>query len=390
MAVTFTLEDEIRNIIDHQSGYLYASSMFWGVLALDNNYPSGGYDVSSLIPQEVINNISLSGRHFNSDYSLEYDDTNKKLKVKERNRNIPWFVYEEPVTVTDDVGTLVYKPGHILYIAIPDGNAFVPIAGTGTPSSGTVAVDMAAGTLTFFADDSVTDVVVTYYPRWGNPWMADNLVEAAIPDNASFPDVTRTGDVITIAGGAAAIGFVNVDAGSFKLVIDDDTPGSGECKVLWDDGDGNTQLTAATDGFATATTIKITYLKDPGFLTYIEDDSAHTADVVTIAKRFYLLRTAIWLYTDDNDVPHQMVDSTETLAANEVQISNLLKKYLTEAGGVTFTYEGATDVAASGIPYAEYSDIVTNRLGDYAEVEPGRDLSAKSLGVMIVTERHKA
>jgi hypothetical protein len=215
--------------------------------------------------------------------------------------------------------------------------------------------------------------------------MVDALVESAIPNDASFPLVTRSGQVITISGGAAAILCVDVDGTAFKPIIDDDTPGTGEYKVLWD-STGDTVLTGTGTEFSGATAIKITYLKSQAWLPYIEDGSAHSSDVVTIAKRFYLLRTSQWVYTDDNDVPHAIVDSTETLISNEVKISNLLLKDITQAGGVTFTYEAATDVAASGIPYVELTNMVMRRLGDFANAEAGRSFSGKSYEFQAIVE----
>lgn len=256
----------------------------------------------------------------------------------------PQVVYEESVTAASNVATLTFLPAHITYIS-NDTKAFIIVDKDTTPGAGEVAVDFSTGELTFAAADSNPTAFVTYHPKLSNKVLSDNLVESDLVDaTPASGHASLSSETITITDMAAAIISVDVDGTPFKPVIDDDTPGTGEYALNFDDS-GNTTLVGSGSEFSGATAIKITFIKDPGTFNYIEDASAHSSDVVTLDTAFYLLRTSCYLFTDDNDVPHTIRNNSETLSANEVKLD------IRAAAGVRFTYHADTDVAASGIPF---------------------------------------
>ena len=262
----------------------------------------------------------------------------------------PQMVYEESVTAASNVANLAYNAAHIMYVS-NDTKAYIIVDKGTTPGAGEVAVDFtpATGTtqLTFASADSNPTVKVTYWPALSNKVLIDNLVESDVVNaTPASGHASIALEVITITGGAAAIICVDVDGTAFKPLIDDDTPGTGEYKVLWDSS-GDTVLTGSGSEFSGATSIKITFIKNPGTLNFVEDQSAHSSDVVTLTSAFYILRTSCYLYTDDNDVPHTIRNSSETLSANEVTFNPRA------VAGAKFTYEAATDVAVSGVPYVQ-------------------------------------
>jgi hypothetical protein len=256
----------------------------------------------------------------------------------------PRMVYEEAVTATDDVGMLTYSPAHVMYVS-NDTKAFIIVDSDTTPVAGQVAIDFTTGAMTFAAADSDPTVFVTYWPKGGNKLLADNLEVGDVVDGTpATGHASISGEVITITGGATAIIAVDVDGTPFKPLIDDDTAASGEYEVLWD-STGDTVLTGSGTEFSGATSIKITFIKKIAGFNFVEDQTAHSSDVVTIPNAFYILRTSCYLYTDDNDVPHTIRNSSETLSANEVTFDPR------QVAGAKFTYHADTDVTASGIPY---------------------------------------
>jgi hypothetical protein len=283
----------------------------------------------------------------------------------------PQLVYEESVTAASNVATLQFNAAHVMYVS-NDTKAYIIVDKGTTPGAGEVAIDFtpATGTtkLTFASADSNPTVKVTYWPALSNKLLIDNLVESDVVDaTPATGHSSRSGEVITITGGAAAIITVDVDGTAFKPLIFDDTPGSGEYKVTFDSS-GDSVLTGSGTEFSTATSIKITFIKNPGKFNYAVDETAASSDVVTITSAFYLLRTSCYLYTDDNDVPHVIRNASATLAANQVSFNPRA------VAGAKFTYEAATDVVASGIPYVQMLPIEIER----AHVRAKATLSAQN------------
>ena len=335
-----------------------------GSLAFDSSYPTGG---ESLTPPMVgLRHIEAIDVRPQAGFVFEYDYDNELLLAyrsagftPEGSVAAPTFtgdseafppgvVYEESVTSASNVATLTWDAAHIWYIS-NDTKPFIIVDKGTTPGAGEVAVDFtpATGTtsLTFAAADSDPTVFVTYWPALSNRMLAGGLVESDLVDaTPAAGHASISGEVITITGGAAAIIAVDVDGTAFKPLIDDDTAAAGEYEVLWD-STGDTVLTGSGTEFSAATAITITFITPHAAMNFVEDGSAHSSDVVTIVNDFYIPRTSCYLYSDDNDNPHTIHNSSETLEADQVKVD------IRQVAGVKFTYHADTDVAASGIPY---------------------------------------
>lgn len=340
--------------------------MLTGTIAFDSSYPTGGEDLADI--SKHFKTLLAVGFEAEGGYNFAFDKTNDTVIAyypsgtpaisagASHTHGLlvpPRVVYEESVQAATNVGTLTFDAAHIWYVS-KDTKAFVIVDKGTTPGSGEVAVDFTPATgatkLTFAAADSSPLVKVTYWPRLSNAVLFDNLVESDVVDaSAASGHASISSETITITDGACAIICVDVDGTPFMPVIDDDTATTSEYQVTWDSS-GDTVLVGSGSEFSGATAITITFIKLPTGWAVTEDASAHSSDVVTIVNAFYIPCNSSYLYTDDNDTPNLICNSSETLAANEVKVA------LRTLAGMKLTYHGDTDVAASGFVYVSLLD----------------------------------
>ena len=81
---------------------------------------------------------------------------------------VPFFVEEESLTVSADVGTLAFAPAYIVAIADSTGVSYEITPSDEIPVDNvSVAVNFTTGVLTFAAADDPAAVRVTYFPSRG-------------------------------------------------------------------------------------------------------------------------------------------------------------------------------------------------------------------------------
>lgn len=249
-------------------------------VAFDDSYPADGeaLDLTNL----GFSSVDLLQAQGKSGYNLEYDYTNKKIKVF---APAPPIVYEEKHTIpaTPYQVTLDYPAAAILNIASATACYHV-IEPSDTVASGEVqlAAAMAAGerpTLTFHADETTEVIYVTYITQaWTDVW--NNRV--ASEEQATTTHVaTLTNDVIFVE----SISALDTNAASVssrpEILRGGDTVASGECELDYTD---KTLTFAAGDA---VTDVVATYIKLPasGFLAdrFLEDQDNTIASAVSAA-----------------------------------------------------------------------------------------------------------
>ena len=218
-------------------------------------------------------------------YTFEYDYTNSKVKVFQ---NAPPIVYEEVVTVTDDIGYLKWPAAHIEYVT-DDTDDYRVIPGGLTPTAKFVAVDMgfnlATGvltkgqrtSLTFLAGDSVTSCKVSYITQaWKD--VTDNMVQACMTSGArtyGHADLTfaaATPDIVKLGEDFVALQSVCWDNGGtltpMSALKDDATEGTGatECVVDFQKASTFGEIGFNEDDAVDTTddVVYFNYIRDPG------------------------------------------------------------------------------------------------------------------------------
>jgi len=293
MALTVTI---------HRQDHLGNKRLHIVGLTFDSSYPTGGESLTARnCGLSTIDHIQLEPA---SGLSFEYDHTNSKVKVYQK---IPPIIFEELVTVTDNVGTLRYPGAFIMSVSY--GNThYHPIPGGLVPATGQVAISNYTSTftpgpttLTFLAGDSVTACIVTYATQaWRE--LVDNYVfcqitaGARVYGHADAVFVAGTPDRINLGEVALAIGSILWnDAGVYKEVdpiIKGATAATKEAAIDWTHA-SYTNFTVLemlqTDTWDAATdTAYVVYIRKPstGFLAdrwLEEDDLTPSSDVVTLS-----------------------------------------------------------------------------------------------------------
>lgn len=263
----------------------------------DSSYPWGGesfdYTTLGFTGVDKVRIQSTGGCNF------EYDYTNKKIKAF---TNAPPIVFEEPVTVSSNVGTLRYPAAYIMYVGV--GNAgYKVIPGGLTPVTTSVSVSEPVwgtrNTLTFLAADTVTACSVTYVTQaWKEVF--DNYVLALVTagvrvsGHADLAFTAGTPDEIGLGELAVAIQSIMWnDNGTYKpmkALYKSETAATTEATIDYSDGTETTINVLQTDTLDAATdSVYIQYIKKPsaGFLAdrFIEeDDLTPSSDVVTVSS----------------------------------------------------------------------------------------------------------
>lgn len=295
--VTVAINPQDRNILGRIKMNVGMISFGDGALT----YPFGGIEmpaIGSFGMNKEITNLQILDSADGLVY--KYDQANRKIRVF---APAPPVVFEETVTVTDDVGTLRYPAAFIMYVG--SGNAgYKVIPGGLVPVTGTVAVStFAAGvrpTLTFLAGDSVTSCNVTYITQaWKE--IFDNIVYAKMTAGVrvtGHADLTFTaGTPDTVDLGELAVGIQTImwdDNATYKackaLYLGED-PATTECAVDFSNASGDTRLSFKEEDTVDAATDSIycTYIRKPssGFVAdrFIEeDDLIPSTDVVTLSS----------------------------------------------------------------------------------------------------------
>jgi len=278
---------------------LGARRMLTCTIAWDSSYAYGGesLDYATL----GFTNIDTVDAQSTGGVNFEYDYTNKKLKAF---TDAPPIVFEEPVTVSTNVGTLKYPAAYIMYVSA--GNAsYKVIPGGLTPVTGSVSVSEPVwgtrNTLTFLAGDSVTACNVTYVTQawkevFDNYVLAIVTAGARVQGHASLAFTAGTPDVISLGEYAVAIQSVLWnDNGTYKpmkALYKSETAATAEATIdFTDSGSSTTSLSVLqTDTLDAATdSVYISYIKNPGsgFLNYRfieEDDLTPSSDIVTASS----------------------------------------------------------------------------------------------------------
>jgi hypothetical protein len=268
-------------------------------LAFDSSYPTGG---EALAAQTMgLLNIDYVQFEPSEGFTFSYDHTNNKVQAYQV---APPIVFEEVVTVTSDVGVLMYPAVFIMSVSASTTH-YHPIPGGITPAAGQVSVSnytptFTPGTtsLTFRTADSVTTCVVTYATQsWKS--LVDNYVYAKITagarvyGHASLTFTPGGTDEVDLGEAAVAIGSITwSDNGVIKEVnpiAKGATAATKEVALDWSDSTNVTLNFLASDTMdAAADSIYIVYIKKPttGYLSthFVEDsDSTPSTDVCTFA-----------------------------------------------------------------------------------------------------------
>jgi hypothetical protein len=268
-------------------------------IAWDSSYAFGGesldYTALGFTGIDAVHVQSNGGVNF------EYDYTNKKLKAFSY---APPIIFEEPVTVTSNVGTLKYPAAYIMYVGVADASYKV-IPGGLTPVTGSVSASEpiwgTRPTLTFLAGDSVTSCYVTYVTQawkevFDNYVLALLTAGARVSGHASLSFTSGTPDVISL--GEYAVGIQSImwnDNGTYKpmkALYKSETAATTEATIDYtDSGSSTTSLSVLESDTLDASTdsVYIAYIKDPGsgFLheRFIEeDDLTPSSDVITLSS----------------------------------------------------------------------------------------------------------
>jgi hypothetical protein len=283
-------------------------------------------------------------------FIYRYDQANRKIKMFAK---APPIVYEEVVTVTDDVGYLKYPAAHIEYVT-DDTDDYRVIPGGLTPIAKSVSVDMGFSLttgvltrgqrtkLTFLTADTVTSCKVSYITQaWKE--VADNMVQACMTSGvrtyghtglafvAGTPDAVRLGEDFV-----ALQSVIWHDAATtikpcwaIKTGVDP-TTGGGECAPDFRKGSTYGEiLFKEEDAVDTATDVLyFNYIKDPGagyfiYDRFTESTLADTTDVLAAFPNYPLIMCACGgLPAETAAKKILMTGVNDTLAAGEAKFTS--------------------------------------------------------------------
>ena len=263
-------------------------------------YPYGGVPMPAIGNFGMNKEVSMLGIVDASGDGLiyRYDQANRKVKIF---TSAPPIVYEEVVTVTDDVGYLKYPAAHIEYVT-DDTDDYRVIPGGLTPIAKSVSVDMGFNLttgvltrgqrtkLTFLTADTVTSCKVSYITQaWKE--VADNMVQACITagtrvyGHADMSFTAGTPDVIKLGEDYVAMQSVCWDAdGTYTPMsaLQDDatlTAASTECVLDFRKsstfGEASFHQTDAVD--TAGHSVYFNYIKDPGAGFFLYDRFTNAA-----------------------------------------------------------------------------------------------------------------
>ena len=214
----------LANIENHSLGSLSAVSF---QATFDNSYDSGG---ESLTPADVGLGEFLFVNPIQGEdgYVFKWDaSANKLLAYRGADpagtistptftgtAKVPFFVEEEAVTVTTDVGTLAFVPCYIASIADSTGVTYAIIPAGQTPVDNvSVAVNWTTGVLTFAGADDPAAVRVTYFPSRAGTFF----------DNANVTTENLTGTdgtgYVDATNRAAAVQYIYDITGTQRLPL---------------------------------------------------------------------------------------------------------------------------------------------------------------------------
>jgi hypothetical protein len=295
--VTVSINPSDRNILGRIK--MNAGTIAFGDGAL--TYPFGGIEmpaIGSFGMNKEMTNLQILDSADGLVY--KYDQTNRKIRVF---APAPPVVFEETVTVTNNVGTLRYPAAFIMYVGSSNAGYKV-IPGGLVPVTGTVAVStFAAGvrpTLTFLGGDSVASCSVTYVTQaWKE--IFDNIVYAKMTagvrviGHADLTFTAATPDTIDLGELAVAIQTImwddNATYKACKALYLGEDPATTECAVDFSNASGDTRLSFREEDTVDAATDSIycTYIRKPasGFVAdrfVEEDDLTPSTDVVTLSS----------------------------------------------------------------------------------------------------------
>jgi len=375
-------------------------------MAFDTSYPDGG---ETLAPNTVgLEEVFQATINNMGGYTFEYDIDNQKMRMFQQ---APPVVYEEVVTVTNDVGYLRYPAAHIEYIT-DDAQPYIAIPGGLTPTSGMVAVDMGFDLttgvltkgqrtkLTFLTADTVTSCKVSYITQaWKD--VTDNMVQACMTSgvrtygHADMSFTAGTPDIVKLGEDYVALQSVCWNNGgtliTMSALADDATEGAGAAECVVDYRKATTfgeigfNETDAVD--TSGDVVYVNYIKDPGsgFLydRFHENTITVSTDTLTFDEIPLIYCTCGGLQSASTTKKCLMTGVETTLAATEAKFtSHPFHKNTTLAAAPIVTMEGATDDNATtsmivGIP----SEIATVPV----EVTNAEDLSEiTSVKVMMI------
>jgi hypothetical protein len=292
---------------------MYEAALTFGDGALE--YPFGGIPLPPIgrfgmytPPEMVISQPDTSG------IIWKYDKTNHKLKAYHR---APVVVFEEVVTITDNVGTTKYPMAWPLYAS--SGNVALGLLPAGlVPVTTTIAINMfsatpgARATITKLAGDAYSTITISYITQaWAEVF--ENLVEGEIMTAGAttingITFTVGTPDVISFITAAPflcglMVGLnLNGTISCPKPLGKAQTAVAGEYALDWT----NTSPLATTmspvttaDWNAATASIKFNYLKKPasGFLfdRFVEEEAiAASGQVATHAAGGNVLQPLLW------------------------------------------------------------------------------------------------
>jgi len=279
--------------------------------------------------------------------SFEYDYTNKKIKAFVP---APPIVFEEVVTVTNNVGYLKYPAAHIEYVS--DGaDPFMVIPGGLTPVAKSVAVDMGFDlttgvltkgqrcSLTFKSTDSVTKVYVSYITQaWKE--VTDNMVQACMTSgvrtygHANLAFTAGTPDIVALGEDFVALQSVCWnDAGTIKPMSplkDDAGVTNGRTEFVADFRKATTFGELAfhqTDAVDTSgDVVYVNYIRDPGsgFLhdRFTNADIDDSSDTITFTGFPLICCTCGSLPMETSNKKAKFTSTGTTLAAGEAKFTS--------------------------------------------------------------------
>ncbi len=286
----------ISSIESHSLGDLLGTS---AVVTFDSSYVTGG---ETLLPTDVALGAFVGPVEIiagEDGYVFKWDRANEKILVYESSlevgsintpaftgdaqtvtTQVPFFVEEETQSASSDVITLDYAPAYIVSIAHSTGLAYRTIPSAAAPvDNASCAVNFAAGTLTFHANDDPTNVRITYFPsRPGTFFDNANAVEETLTAAETAVDFTNRAAIVQHV-------YNNNTPGLEKIIPVGETEAAAEIILnINDSGDTSISSNAAEVGDI----IAVRYLNfsalTPG-ITFVDDtDVSFTSEDINFAS----------------------------------------------------------------------------------------------------------
>ena len=272
----------ISSLESHSLGNLLGTS---ATVTFDSSYATGG---ETLLPKQVALGSFVGPVDIiegEDGYIFKWDNANQKIVVYESSleagtintpsftgdaqtvtTQVPFFVEEEDQSHVSDVITLDYAPAYIVSIAHGTGVTYRIIPAAAAPVDNvSVAVDFAAKTLTFHANDDPSNVRITYFPSRPGTFFDEA--------NAVTETLTAAETAVDFTNRAACVQYLynNTTPGLEKIIPVGETEGAAEIILnINDSGDTSISSNSAEVG----DTIAVRYLNfsalTPG-ITFVDD-----------------------------------------------------------------------------------------------------------------------